>query len=170
MSSRAHGKMHQVSVTATKNGSGEVKFEPDSKVWNHSDGEFVFRKDEHGMRKDDYHLLEFVLDDQTGDGLKFPSSPHEAMWVAPVEDRANPQCPDKDTRSDYEVIEPICVADEGERLIVRNHNPKQQHWAFTLNFVKRGEDQANADRYVSWDPIINNGNGGAGGTGTGTFG
>jgi len=48
MSSRAHGKMHQVSVTATKNGSGEVKFEPDSKVWNHSDGEFVFRKDEHG--------------------------------------------------------------------------------------------------------------------------
>ena len=44
--------------------------------------EFVFHKDGHGMRKHDYHLIEFVLDDQTGEGLKFPNVPHDAMWVS----------------------------------------------------------------------------------------
>lgn len=112
------------------------------------------------MRKADYHLVEFILDDRTGDRLKFPSVPHDAMWVAHVDDPQHPICPDKDTKSDYDVLEPICVCDDGKRLIVRNDNPREQTWSFTLNFVKPGSDESDRASYVSWDPITQNHNGG----------
>jgi hypothetical protein len=158
--SKPKGVMHQVAVKATKDGAGDFHFKPESEVWHDSHGHFAFHKDKHGMKKHDYHLVEFVIDDRTNDGLKFPSVPHDAMWVARVDDQAHPICPDKDTASDYEVIEPICVCDGGERLIVRNHNPRSEQWAFTLNFVKDGAAQADANMYISWDPIIQNQNGG----------
>lgn len=113
------------------------------------------------MRARDYHLLEFVLHDGTGDGLKFPPVPHDAMWVAEGADRAHRRCPDMDTVNDYSVMEPICVCDEGQRLIVRNENPRREEWAFTLNFVKQGEDPTNRRAYVSWDPGGSNQNGGS---------
>jgi hypothetical protein len=154
--------MHAVTILATRDDGGEFQFAPESELWDHSGGEFVLHKDKHGMREHDYHLMEFVLDDQTGAGLKFPRVPHDAMWVALMEDRANPVCPNKDTVSDYEVLEPICVCDEQRRLIVRNDNPRREDWAFTLNFVKRGEDESDASRYVSWDPVTSNQDGGTG--------
>lgn len=153
--------MHQVSVVAARDADGQVQFTPDGEVWNHSGGVFRFHKDHHGMKKHDYHLVEFMLTDETGDGLRFPHSPHDAMWVAAVDDPANPVCPDQNTQSDYEVLEPICVCDEGQRLIVRNHNPREEQWAFTLNFVKAGANDSDASQYVSWDPITDNRNGGA---------
>jgi hypothetical protein len=158
--SKPKGVMHQVAIRATKNPTGEVHFEPESEVWRDSHGHFSFHKDEHGMRKHDFHLVEFVLDDQTGDALKFPSVPHDAMWVVKVDDPDHPKCPDKNTESDYEVMEPICVCDGGERLIVRNDNPRSEQWAFTLNFVKDADRLADNDQYVSWDPITQNNNGG----------
>jgi hypothetical protein len=154
--------MHPVTVLATKDDAGKVHFAPESDVWNHSDEEFVFHKDKHDMRKHDYHLVEFVLDDRTGEGLRFPTSPHDAMWVAAVEDPAHPKCPDAETESDYEVLEPICVCDHHQRLIVRNHNPRQELWSFTLNFVKEGADEKDKSAYVNWDPVTNNQNGGTG--------
>jgi hypothetical protein len=113
------------------------------------------------MRKQDYHLIEFVLDDRTGDQLRFPDAPHDAMWVARVEDMANALCPGKETPNDYEVLEPICVCDNGLRLIVRNENPRKEQWSFTMNFVKAGQSSDDADNYVSWDPITDNHNGGS---------
>lgn len=156
---RAKGKMHQVAVTAQKEG-GQVQFRPGSELWDETHGHLAFHKDQHGMRKHDFHLVEFVLHDDTGEGLKFPSTPHDAMWVAKLEDRSNPVCPGPETISDYGVIEPICVSDDGNRLIVRNDNPAEDDWSFTLNFVKPGANEADAHTYVSWDPIIRNGNGG----------
>ena len=157
--SRPRAKMHPVRLMATKDGSGSVHFSPESHVW--SDSKFVFHKDHHGMRKQDYHLVEFVLDDRTGEGLRFPDTPHDAMWVAKVDNPADPTCPGKDTPSNYHVLEPICVCDDGKRLIVRNDNPRKEQWSFTMNFVKEGEDHANVDEYVSWDPITDNHNGGS---------
>ena len=49
------------------------------------------------MKSHDYHLVEFVLDDQTGDDLKFPPVPHDAMWVSEAGDVSNRKCPDADT-------------------------------------------------------------------------
>ena len=154
--SRAKGVMHPVTVTAAKGADGTIGFRGDSSVWNDSEGHFAFHKDHHGMKKHDYHLIEFILDDETGEGLKFPSAPHDAMWIAKVDDPAHPHCPDGTAPSDYGVIDPICVCDGGKRLIVRNDNPREEHYAFTLNFTTAGNGQR-----VSWDPIIKNSNGGS---------
>lgn len=155
--------MHPVTVSVTKDSAGSYDFRPESDIWDHPGGEFVFHKDKHGMKKDDFHLVEFVVDDQTGEGLTFPSIPHDAMWVMAVRDRSNPACPDKNSTSDYSVMEPICVCDAGKRLIVRNDNPRKEDWSFTLNFVRPSSDQSDANNYVSWDPIGANQNGGTGG-------
>jgi hypothetical protein len=154
--------LHPVAVLATRVEAGKFHFRPESDIWNHSAGEFLFHKDRHGMTKDDFHLVEFVIDDQTGEGLTFPAVPHDAMWVMAVEDRSNASCPDRNTKSDYSVMEPICVCDNGRRLIVRNDNPRKEDWSFTLNFVRPGADQSDANNYVSWDPIGSNQNGGTG--------
>lgn len=158
---RAKAQMHGVPLVATKDGGGGYHFKPQSDLWDESEQEFVFHKDRHGMRAQDYHLVEFVLDDQTGDGLRFPAVPHDAMWVTEGDERAKRKCPDMHTVSDYSVMEPICVCDAGERLIVRNDNPRQEDWSFTLNFVKRGEDESDRAGYVSWDPGGANMNGGS---------
>jgi hypothetical protein len=156
---RPKAKLHQVPVVATKDVAGATQFTGGSDIWDDPQGALHFHKDDHGMSKDDYHLVEFVLDDRTGDDLRFASGPHDAMWVSKVEDPAHPVCPGKDTTSDYTVLEPICVCDDGKRLIVRNDNPRKEQWAFTLNFIKQGENE-DANRYVSWDPITQNHNGG----------
>jgi hypothetical protein len=157
--SRPKAVMHVVPVLATKDSSG-YHFTPESELSDGSTDVFRFHKDRHGMRSHDYHLVEFVLDDHTGDGLKFPPVPHDAMWVAREADDGTHVCPDKNTVSDYSVMEPICVCDDGERLIVRNDNPRKEDWAFTVNFVKRGEDPTDRSRYVNWDPVGSNQNGG----------
>jgi hypothetical protein len=157
--SRAKAVMHPVTVKATKAADGSIDFRGDSAEWNGSEGHFAFHKDRHGMKKHDYHLIEFVLDDETGEGLKFASAPHDAMWVAKVDDPGRPICPDGTAASDYEVIDPMCVCDGGRRLVVRNDNPREEHYSFTLNFTKAGA-QGSPEERVSWDPIIKNGNGG----------
>jgi hypothetical protein len=158
--SRPKGKLHEIPITATKDGAG-TRFAAGSDLWDDPNGALRFHKDHHGMKKHDYHLVEFVLQDQTGEGLRFPSVPHHAMWVSKAEPGQATPCPDKDTQSNYQVIEPMSVSDDGRRLIVRNDNPQHEQWAFTMNFVKSGEDPADAIKYVSWDPIIDNHNGGA---------
>ena len=157
--SRPRGTMHKVSVTATKAGD-QTQFSAGSELWNDPDSALRFHKEPHGMRKQDFHLVEFCLDDRSGERLHFPSNPHDAMWVVRA-DHDSGACPDKSSVSDYEVIEPICVCDDGQRLIVRNHNPREEKWAFSLNFVKAGNDDGDVDRYIRWDPIIQNQNGGS---------
>ncbi len=158
---RPKAVMHPIAVLATKDANGSYHFQPESDISENGEDEFHFHKDRHGMKSHDYHLVEFVLDDRTGDDLKFPSVPHDAMWVAEAGDRSNRKCPDLNTVSDYSVMEPICVTGDGKRLIVRNDNPREEEWAFTLNFVKQGQDEADRERFVNWDPVGSNHNGGA---------
>lgn len=153
---RPKGVMHHVRVTVTKDGKDGLNFAPRSGLWSEDHRHFAFDKAAHDMRPHDYHLVEFVLDDQTGDKMSFPAVPHDAMWITKVEDPEHPTCPDAGTQSNYDVVEPICVCDEGQRLIVRNDDSRKEDWSFTLN-LKKADGQN-----VSWDPIINNGgNGGA---------
>lgn len=157
---RPKGVMHPVILQVSKAG-GDYSFRPQSDLWDEQRDEFLFQKDRHGMRKHDYHLLEFTLDDRTGEGLKFPNNPHDAMWVAAGDEPGKRVCPDMNTVSDYRVMEPICVSPDRKRLIVRNDNPTQEHWVFTLNFVKPGEDEIDREHYINWDPGGNNQNGGS---------
>lgn len=160
---RPKAQMHQIPVVATKDGDGKYHFKPSSDLWDEAGQEFHFHKDKHGMKSHDYHLVEFVLDDQTGDGLRFPRIPHDAMWVATGAERAKRICPDMNTACDYSVMEPICVTDDRQRLIVRNDNPRREDWAFTLNFVRRGADETDKAAFVNWDPGGTNHNGGSAG-------
>lgn len=159
--SRPKAVMHPIAVLATKDASGNYHFQAESDLSESGGDEFHFHKDHHGMRAHDYHLVEFVLDDQTGDDLHFPPVPHDAMWVAPAGDPANRKCPDETTVNDYSVMDPICVTADRNRLIVRNDNPREEDWAFTLNFVKRGENESDRGIYISWDPVGSNHNGGS---------
>jgi hypothetical protein len=158
---RPKAVMHPIAVRATNDASGGYHFQPESELAEDDSDEFHFHKDRHGMKSHDYHLVEFVLDDQTGDGLQFPPVPHDAMWVAEAGAPGNRKCPDVNTISDYSVMEPICVTGDRKRLIVRNDNPREEEWAFTLNFVKRGEDDTDRGSYVNWDPVGSNHNGGS---------
>src|SRR5438270_13044808 len=141
---RPKGTLHQVPLVASNDADGSTRFTAGSELWDHPAGALRFHKDHHGMKTHDYHLVEFVLDDRTGQGLKFPATPHDAMWVAAADKAGETRCPDGSTESNYEVIEPICVCDAGRRLIVRNDNPRQEQWAFTLNFVKPGAEETDA--------------------------
>jgi hypothetical protein len=160
--SRPKGVMHQVTVHISKDGAGKYHFTPESDLWDEDRDEFVFHKDDHGMRKHDYHLIEFVIDDQTGEGLKFPKTPHDAMWVVEGHDEPGKRtCPDMNSVSNYDVMEPISVSPHQRRLFVRNDNASKEHWVFTINFVKAGEDNSDKTRFVSWDPGGNNQNSGS---------
>ena len=151
------GKMHQITVTVTNKGDEGVSFSPSSDLWDDTRGHFMFDKRRHHMRPDDYHLVEFVLDDRTAEGLRFPADPEAAMWVAKADDGEHYKCPDASTGHDYEVIDPMSVSDDGQRLFVCNRDPRQECWAFTLNME---EASGGAERRVSWDPIFNNGGNG----------
>ena len=159
--SRPKAVMHEVPLRATRDGE-HYRFHPRSSLWDAPEEQFHFHKDHHGMKAHDYHLIEFVLDDHTGDELRFPKVPHDAMWVAEGAELANRKCPDMHTESDYSVMEPICVSGDGKRLIVRNDNPREEDWAFTLNFVKQGDDDSEPSVFVSWDPGGANHNGSTG--------
>jgi hypothetical protein len=159
---RPTGVMHPVTVHISKDEAGKYHFNPESDLWDDGREEFVFHKDDHGMRKHDYHLIEFVIDDQTDEGLKFPKAPHDAMWVVEGHDEPSKRtCPDIHSVSNYDVMEPISVSPHQRRLFVRNDNANKEHWAFTINFVKEGEDPSDKSRFVSWDPGGSNQNGGS---------
>jgi hypothetical protein len=159
--SRPKATLHPVTVHITKDHSGRYRFEPESEIWDSERDELVFSKDRHGMHSHDHHLLEFIVDDRTGDELRFPPVPHDAMWVAAGhEEPGRRQCPDLHTSSDYSVMEPISVSPDRRRLFVRNDNHQKQHWVFTMNFAKPGQEN-DKSRFVSWDPGGNNQNGGS---------
>ena len=155
---RTKAKLHPVLVTISRD-DGQFRFTANSDIWHEDSQALQFHKDRHGLKKQDYHLVEFVIEDKSGEGLKFPSAPHDAIWVTKIESEAI--CPDHTIASNYDVLEPICVADDGQRLLVRNTNPQREQWAFTLNFVRPGNDETDAAKFASWDPIIDNHNGSA---------
>lgn len=152
-------KDHWITVKATKKGS-KVEFEPIcGELW---DGrKFVFDKTKLQMGNGDHHKLMFVLDDRTGLGLRFPSIAEDAMWVKQIPDVNSYECPGKDDH-DYEVLRPHNVIDGGTKLIAFNSNPDERKWAFSLNFVKDNEDEADVSKFVCWDPIGDNRDGGSG--------
>ena len=141
---------HWISVKVT-HANGKYTFEPDCEEL-YSNGRFVFDKTSLNMGKSESHMLKFVLDDRTGHGLKFKEFPDDAMWVKQIPDIDPKHCAGARDK-DYSVLKPLNVIDNRTRLIVRNTNPDDRKWAFTLNFEgTKGP--------VSWDPIGDNQDGG----------
>lgn len=152
------GSGHVLPITITATGSTD---DPTwSCAWPHWDGAtrtFTFDKRHYqGMKKDDYHLIEFKLDDQTAPGgLTFPKDPDDAMWVMAVQAGTKPRCPGKNDSCNYAIFRPLARL-EPTRYLVLNRNPAVEQWTFTLNFVKPGCSETDRDSFVPFDPIGDN--------------
>ena len=112
-----------------------------------------FSKDAAGMRKHDWHEVDFMLDDPSG-RLVFHPNKWDAIWVARGTEHDAPACPDAKCR-DHDVY-PLWVKDR--QLRVCNRNNDRCLLSFRLNFVAASDPKG--DIVASLDPIMGNGNGG----------
>lgn len=113
-----------------------------------------YSKDALGLRKHDWHEIDFRLDEPTG-ALAFHPDKHEAIWVTRGTASEAPPCPSQPSR-DHGVV-PISSAPS--LLRVRNDNAEPCLLSFRLNFVAAGRE---SDEIVAFlDPIMGNQNGGA---------
>lgn len=112
-----------------------------------------YSKDAAGMRKHDWHEVDFMLDDPSG-RLAFHPDKWEAIWVARGTEHEAPPCPDARSR-DHEVY-PVWVKER--QLRVCNRNSERCLLSFRLNFVAANDRKGEIVAFL--DPIMGNGNGG----------
>jgi hypothetical protein len=127
------GRTVNVDVIAERSpGNGGVTFSLQSHLAD-DDGRLVFDQDRDEMRKLDYYLIEFDLDDRTGLNLQFAPRKEDAFWVLMGADESDvPPCPEEPSYSDE-----IHVVDVQQRkLTVRNENNRVAKFAYSLGFVK----------------------------------
>lgn len=113
-----------------------------------------YSKDDLGLRKHDWHEIDFLLDEPSGT-LAFHPDKHQAIWVARGSRTEAPPCPAAPSR-DAGVV-PLSVTDN--RLRVRNDNAEPCLLSFRLNFVAAGTGDEAIVAFL--DPIMSNGNGGS---------
>lgn len=144
----------RVDVFAERDPSGGIRFRLDSELIEGNDdgGGLVFDQDRDEMRKPDYYLVEFILKDRSGHGLKFAPDIKEAFWIssAPV-DEPSPVCPK--APSFDEEIHAIDV--RPHTLTVRNENNRIVNFAYSLGFVDKDGQP------VRLDPVGSNKDGGS---------
>jgi hypothetical protein len=146
-------KTFKVTITA-KPGAGvdPIDWDYDSNLKKGSSGHLVFNKNDDGMKKYDYYLVEFGLDDETNLGLQFEPNPMNAFWVVMGDNVSPPPCPQT---AHYESqIYAICDDPNGRALTVRNEDDTVQFFRFSLGFIDR---DGNPHRF---DPIGQNQNSG----------
>lgn len=113
-----------------------------------------YSKDRLGLRKHDWHEIDFHLDEPSGE-LAFHPDKHEAIWVKRGSESEAPPCPTKPSR-DHGVV-PMSVT--ARLLRVRNDNAERCLLSFRLNFVAAGTN--NEEIVAFLDPIMGNQNGGS---------
>jgi hypothetical protein len=123
----------------------------------------VFNKDNDDingkkMAKQDYYLVEFALDDQSGLKLSFAPNPMHALWVQFGTPSNPPPCPTAACHSDEFFA--VCVDQGAKKLTIRNEDTNIADFSFTLRFLPEGADPKNPSSYVEYDPIGSNQNGG----------
>ena len=144
-------KTFKVTVVA-KPGTGinPIDFSLDSNL--KQGGHLVFNKSDDGMKKADYYLIEFDLDDRTSLGLVFDPNPMDAFWVSMGDNVAPPPCPA--TAAYSEQIYAIIDDPNGRSLTIRNNDDDHQYFSFSLGFI---DEHGTAYRY---DPTGQNQNSG----------
>src|SRR6476661_2247506 len=110
-----------------------VEFELQSNLIDPFSGLLTFNKTNHGMMKRDYYRIYFDLEDHTGLNLTFNPNPMKALWVAMGDAMSAPPCPA--TASYCSDIYATCVDDNGNKMTVRNNDPKWQYFTFSLGFI-----------------------------------
>lgn len=116
--------------------------------------EVTYSKDALGLRAHDWHEVDFLLDDPTGQ-LAFHPDKFTAIWVARGTPTQAPACPMAPSR-DHGVVP---ISSTRKVLRVRNDNAEPCLLSFRLNFIAAG---SGSDEIVAFlDPIMNNQNGGS---------
>ncbi len=152
-------KTYKVTITAKPGtGTDPIDWDYDSILKKGSSGHLVFNKNDDGMKKWDYYLIEFGLDDRTTLGLQFEPNPMNAFWVVMGDNVSPPSCPQT---AHYEAqIYAICDDPNGRTLTVRNEDDTVQFFRFSLGFI---DSDGNPHRF---DPIGQNQNAGRTGSTT----
>lgn len=128
----AQGFSRKVKVVAKPGTSKRIDFELESDLKSPQTGQLVFNKDNDRMKKKDYYLIDFDLDDQTGLNLRFAPNPMKALWVNMGDAMNPPPCPA--TASYCDDVYAICVEPNGKKMTVRNDDAKIQYFTFSLGF------------------------------------
>jgi hypothetical protein len=156
----ATGVGHTVKVTFVAFDDGAYE------MWQNGEQKslLVFNKDKEKingqpMKKKDYFLIEFTLDDQTTDGnLQVPANPMEAFWVCTPRQADPPSCPEC-ASYDGEIFAVAADPDRGV-LLIRNEDMTNYQFHFNMRFLPIGADPNVPSNYVAYDPIGQNDNGG----------
>jgi hypothetical protein len=157
----ANGKKKEIVVTFTAKDNGKYEMKQDGTVVQ----ELIFNKDDYSvdgqkMKKRDYFLVKFVLDDQTTAGdLQVPPNPMNAIWICTPRQIDPPKCPSNPTYDQQ--IYALETDPDKDVLWVRNEDMSCEPWAFNIRFLRAGQDPASHSSYVAYDPGGANQNGGA---------
>jgi len=120
---------------------GEVTFRLNSQLKD-DENQLVFNQDRDEMRKVDYYLVEFKLDDRTDLGLQFTPRKKDAFWVVMGPDGgADPAYPKQPSYSD----EIYAVHVDKHNLRVRNENNRVAKFAYSLGFLTRDGSEVRFD-------------------------
>ena len=111
-----------------------------------------FDKHDEQMRGVDWHRVIFTLHNHDGLQLRFHDEKKQAVWARTATDAKD--CPTSYCR--HKDFKPIWREDL--RLEVRNNNYKPEEIAFTLNFLRPGDDGEDPGTFVICDPIGGNEN------------
>jgi hypothetical protein len=149
--SAATAALKNVKVIAKPGTTKPIDFELRSNLLKGS--ELVFNKDNDGMKKKDFYLVDFELDDQTSLNLSFQPNPMKALWVNMGDAMGPPRCPD--TAAYCDDIYAVSVDPNGKKITVRNNDAKIQFFSFSLGFI--GDPNESEYRY---DPGGQNQDGG----------
>lgn len=117
----------------------------------------VFNKnDTNGMRKRDYYLIEFRLDNQDGAKLVFLDDRAKVLWACPAIDAVD-NCPPDDSHMDTVFYVHPTKNIQDKKLFVINTDMDWLDFVFAFNFLNEGKD---GPKYVKYDPGGSNKNGG----------
>jgi|SRR5690348_16273663 len=157
----AQGVGKEVRVVFTAKDNGEYSMTMDGSPVDN----LVFNKDDFqingkGMKKKDYFVIKFTLDDKTtAQDLTVPLNPMNAIWICTPRQKTPPECP-RSPSYDQQIYAISTEPDKGV-VWVRNQDMTVEDFQFTMCFLKRGTDPSDPNNYVNYDPGGQNMNGGS---------
>ncbi len=102
------------------------------------------------MKALDWHRVRFELVDSHSLGLRFHDNKFEALWAKTAKEEE--RCPTRRCRHKH--FHPL--SREDSVLMVRNNNYDVEEIAFTLNFLRPGDDGYDPSTFIPCDPIGGN--------------
>lgn len=121
--------------------------------------DLVFNKDHvNGMKKNDYFVVRFDLENQDGANLVFAKDREVVLWACPLS-QADPvtKCPPNNSYMETTFYVHPSKKIQDTKLYVINTDMECEEFAFAINFL---DTDSPGKKYVKLDPVGSNKNGG----------